>query len=419
MQHGQTSIAADIRADGLAPTSIADIMLGIRPLSAEQVPEFMSQLPFLSFSKPTIDEATIAAVGDVLRSGWITSGPKVQAFEQQLSAYFGGRPVLTFNSGTCTMEIALRVAGVGPGDEVITTPISWVATANVILEVGATPVFADIDPITRNIDLDQLEAAITPQTKAIIPVYLAGLPLDMSRLYAIAKKHELRIVEDAAQALGSSWNGQRIGSTGDFVSFSFQANKNVTSSEGGCLVLNNDEEVRLAQKYRLQGVTRSGFDGLDVDVLGGKFNMTDVAAAIGLGQFAHIEAITAHRRELAGHYFACFGEDFEAVYGAQLPPADFENSNWHLFQLVLPERRDGQPARATFMEQMQALGVGIGYHYPPIHLLSLYRERGFKEGMFPVAERVGRLIVSLPMFTAMSKADVERAVAAVKTVLKP
>jgi dTDP-4-amino-4,6-dideoxygalactose transaminase len=419
MQHGQTSIAADIRADGLAPTSIADIMLGICPLSAEQVPEFMSQLPFLPFSKPTIDEATIAAVGDVLRSGWITSGPKVQAFEQQLSAYFGGRPVLTFNSGTCTMEIALRVAGIGPGDEVITTPISWVATANVILEVGATPVFADIDPITRNIDLDQLEAAITPQTKAIIPVYLAGLPLDMSRLYAIAKKHGLRIVEDAAQALGSSWNGQRIGSTGDFVSFSFQANKNVTSSEGGCLVLNNDEEVRLAQKYRLQGVTRSGFDGLDVDVLGGKFNMTDVAAAIGLGQFAHIEAITAHRRELARHYFACFGEDFEAVYGAQLPPADFENSNWHLFQLVLPERRDGQPARAIFMEQMQALGVGIGYHYPPIHLLSLYRERGFKEGMFPVAERVGRLIVSLPMFTAMSKADVERAVAAVKTVLKP
>lgn len=379
----------------------------------------MSQLPFLPFSKPTIDEATIAAVGEVLRSGWITSGPKVQAFEAQLSEYFGGRPVRTFNSGTCTMEIALRIAGIGAGDEVITTPISWVATANVILEVGATPVFADIDPVTRNIDLDQLEAAITPRTKAIIPVYLAGLPVDMTRLYGLAHKHGLRIIEDAAQALGSSWNGQRIGSTGDFVSFSFQANKNVTSSEGGCLVLNNSEEVKLAEKYRLQGVTRSGFDGLDVDVLGGKFNMTDVAAAIGLGQFAHLEAITAHRRELAKHYFSCFGENFEAQYGAQLPPADFENSNWHLFQLVLPERQDGKPARATFMEQMQTLGIGIGYHYPPIHLLSLYRERGFKEGMFPTAERVGRLIVSLPMFTAMTKADVERSVAAVKAVLKP
>lgn len=378
----------------------------------------MSQLPFLPFSKPVIDEATISAVGDVLRSGWITSGPKVQAFEAQLSEFFGGRPVRTFNSGTCTMEIALRIAGIGAGDEVITTPISWVATANVILEVGATPVFADIDPITRNIDLDKLEAAITPRTKAIIPVYLAGLPVDMARLYAIARKHGLRVVEDAAQALGSSWNGQRIGATGDFVSFSFQANKNVTCSEGGCLVLNTPEEARLAEKYRLQGVTRSGFDGLDVDVLGGKFNMTDIAAAIGLGQFAGIEAITAQRRMLAKHYFDCFGGDFEARYGAQLPPADFTQSNWHLFQLVLPERTDGLPPRATFMEKMQEQGIGIGYHYPPIHLLSLYRERGFKEGMFPVAERVGRLIVSLPMFSTMNTGDVERVVAAVKTVLQ-
>ena len=378
----------------------------------------MSQLPFLPFSKPVIDEATISAVGDVLRSGWITSGPKVQAFEAQLSEFFGGRPVRTFNSGTCTMEIALRIAGIGAGDEVITTPISWVATANVILEVGATPVFADIDPITRNIDLDQLEAAITPRTKAIIPVYLAGLPVDMARLYAIARKHGLRVIEDAAQALGSSWNGQRIGATGDFVSFSFQANKNVTCSEGGCLVLNTPEEARLAKKYRLQGVTRSGFDGLDVDVLGGKFNMTDIAAAIGLGQFAGIEAITAQRRMLAKHYFECFGDDFEARYGAQLPPADFTQSNWHLFQLVLPERTDGLPPRATFMEKMQEQGVGIGYHYPPIHLLSLYRERGFKEGLFPVAERVGRLIVSLPMFSTMNTGDVERVVAAVKTVLQ-
>ena len=378
----------------------------------------MSQQPFLPFAKPTIDDATIAAVGDVLRSGWITSGPKVQAFEAQLSEYFGGRLVRTFNSGTCTMEIALRIAGIGAGDEVITTPISWVATANVIIETGATPVFADIDPITRNIDLAQVEAAITPRTKAIIPVYLSGLPVDMDRLYALAKKHNLRVVEDAAQALGSTWNGQRIGSFGDFASFSFQANKNITSSEGGCLVLNNAEEARLAEKYRLQGVTRSGFDGLDVDVLGGKFNMTDVAAAIGLGQFAHIEAITAHRRELAQHYFSCFGSDFEAKYGAQLPVPDFENSNWHMFQLVLPERKDGKPARATFMEQMQERGIGIGYHYPAIHLLSMYRARGFKEGMFPVAERVGRLIVSLPMFNVMTKNDVERAVSAVKSVLQ-
>ena len=154
----------------------------------------MSQQPFLPFAKPTIDEATIAAVGDVLRSGWITSGPKVQAFEAQLSEYFGGRPVRTFNSGTCTMEIALRIAGIGAGDEVITTPISWVATANVIIETGATPVFADIDPVTRNIDLDLLEKAITPRTKALLPVYLSGLPVDMDRLYEIARAHKLRVI---------------------------------------------------------------------------------------------------------------------------------------------------------------------------------------------------------------------------------
>jgi len=370
-------------------------------------------LPFLPFSKPTIDEPTIAAVADVLRSGWITSGPKVQAFEKALSDYLDGRLVRTFNSGTCTMEIALRIAGIGAGDEVITTPISWVATANVIIETGATPVFADIDPVTRNIDLDKLEAAITPRTKAIIPVYLAGLPVDMDRLYTIAKKHNLRVIEDAAQALGSTWKGKRIGSFGDFVSFSFQANKNVTSSEGGCLVVNNPDEARLAEKYRLQGVTRSGFDGLEVDVLGGKFNMTDIAAAIGLGQFAHIDAITEKRRSLAKHYFDVFGPDFEAQSGVQLPVADFENSNWHMYQLVLPERI----TRAAFMEKMMERQIGIGYHYPPIHLLKLYRDRGFREGMFPIAERVGRLIVSLPMFTAMSKEDVERAVGAVKSVL--
>jgi dTDP-4-amino-4,6-dideoxygalactose transaminase len=368
---------------------------------------------FLPFSKPTIDEATIASVADVLRSGWITSGPKVTEFEKQLSEYFGGRPVRTFNSGTCTMEIALRIAGIGPGDEVITTPISWVATANVILEVGATPVFADIDPATRNIDLDKVEAAITSRTRAIIPVYLAGRPLDMDRLYAIATKYQLRVVEDAAQAIGSRWQGRPIGSFGDFVSFSFQANKNITTSEGGCLVLNNAEEVALAEKYRLQGVSRSGWDGIDVDVLGGKYNMTDIAAAIGLGQFAQLDKITAHRRQLAQHYFKILGDDFEAKTGAQLPPRDFESTNWHLFQVVLPD----SITRPQFMERMKVFNIGVGFHYAPIHLFSLYRERGFKEGMFPIAERVGRQIVSLPMFYSLTIADVERVCSAMLEVL--
>ena len=373
-----------------------------------------SPLPFLPFSRPSIDEVTITEVGHVLRSGWLTSGPKVQAFEAVLSDYLGGRLVRTFNSGTCTMEIALRIAGVGPGDEVITTPISWVATANVIIEVGATPVFADIDPRTRNLDLDKLEAAITPRTKAIIPVYLSGLPMDMDRLYAIANKYHLRVVEDAAQALGARWQGKPIGSFGDFVSFSFQANKNLTTSEGGALVLNSQEEARLAEKYRLQGVTRSGVDGIDVDVLGGKYNMTDIAATLGLGQLPNIDAIAAHRRSLAQHYFTCFGNDFEEKSGAQLPVADTENSNWHLFQIILPKR----VVRADFMKQLaEQFNIGTGYHYSPIHLFTLYRERGFKEGMFPVAEHIGYQTVTLPMFNALKMEDVERVVSAVKSCL--
>jgi len=372
-----------------------------------------SQLPFLPFSRPSIDETTITEVGHVLRSGWLTSGPKVQAFESALSEYLGGRPVRTFNSGTCTMEIALRIAGIGPGDEVITTPISWVATANVIIEVGATPVFADIDAKTRNLDLDKVEAAITPRTKAIIPVFLSGLPMDMDRLYAIAKKHNLRVIEDAAQALGSRWHGKPIGSFGDFVSFSFQANKNLTTSEGGCLVVNTPEEARLAEKYRLQGVTRSGVDGIDVDVLGGKYNMTDIAATLGLGQLPNIDAIAAHRRSLAQHYFTCFGIDFEQRSGAQLPIADTENSNWHLFQIILPK----QVVRADFMKKMMEFNIGTGYHYSPIHLFTMYRQRGFKEGMFPVAEHIGYQTVTLPMFNALKMEDVERVVTAVKSCL--
>ncbi|WP_395011705.1 DegT/DnrJ/EryC1/StrS family aminotransferase [Undibacterium sp.] len=374
----------------------------------------MSVTPvFLPFTKPTIDEATISAVTEVLRSGWLTSGPKVKELEAQLSAYFGGRPVRTFNSGTCTMEIALRIAGIGAGDEVITTPNSWVATSNVIIEVGATPVFVDIDAKTHNIDFNKVEAAITPRTKAILPVHMCGLPCDMDQLYAIAKKHSLRVIEDAAQAIGSTWNGQRIGSFGDFASFSFQVNKNIMTAEGGCLVLNNEAEAKLAEKYRLQGVSRSGLDGIDVDVLGGKYNMTDLSAAIGLGQLKRLDEFNAQRKKLAQHYFHQFGTDFESQTGAELPIADFTNSNWHMFHIVLPEKVN----RAEFMQAMLNLGIGLGYHYRAIHLFTLYRERGFTDGMFPIAERVGKQIVTLPLFPSMNESDVERVVSAVKSRL--
>ena len=373
-------------------------------------------LSFLPFTRPSIDEATIASVTEVLRSGWLTSnGPKVQALEAALSDYFAGRPVRTFNSGTCTMEVALRIAGIGPGDEVITTPNSWVATANVIIEVGAIPVFADIDPRSHNINVDQIAANITPRTRAIIPVHMCGLPCDMGELYALAAKHSLRVVEDAAQAIGSTWKGQRIGAFGDLVSFSFQVNKNIMTGEGGCLVVNTPQEAALAERYRLQGVSRQGLDGIDVDVLGGKYNMTEMAAAIGLGQLPQLPIFNARRLALAQHYFDCFGRDFEANYGAELPVADFTQCNWHMYHLVLPERI----TRAAFMQRMLDLKIGVGFHYAAIHLFTLYRKRGFKEGMFPVAERICRQIVTLPLFPSMNNSDVERVVASVKSILAP
>jgi dTDP-4-amino-4,6-dideoxygalactose transaminase len=204
----------------------------------------VSSASFLPFTRPSIDEATIGEVAAVLRSGWITTGPKCQEFEAALSARFGGRPVRLVNSGTAALELALRVCGVGPGDEVITSPLSWVASANVALAVGATPVFVDVDAGTRNIDLDRLEAAITARTAAIVPVDLAGLPVDRERLYAIARRHGLRVIEDAAQSFGARCRGQEIGSVGDLVSFSFHANKNLTTAEGGCLVLNTRAHSR-------------------------------------------------------------------------------------------------------------------------------------------------------------------------------
>jgi dTDP-4-amino-4,6-dideoxygalactose transaminase len=368
-------------------------------------------------TRPTIDEETIAGVVDVLRSGWITSGPNVKTLEAKLSEYCGGRPVRVFNSGTCTMEIALRIAGIGPGHEVITTPLSWVATSNVILEVGAKPVFVDIDPVTRNIDLEKVERAITPATRAIIPVDLAGLPVDRDRLYAIAQ-NRLRVVEDAAQSFGSNWRGKRIGTTGDFVSVSFHPNKNITTIEGGCLVLNNEAEAKLAEQYRLQGVVRSGFDGMEVEVVGGKFNLTDVAARVGLGQLPRLDEFNGRRRELARIYFELFGAS--AVVrdlGLQLPPADFTQTNWHMFQVVLPEARL-KIKRADVMAQLHAAGIGTGVHYPPIHLFAVYRRLGWKEGDLPIAEATCRNILTLPLFPTMTREDVSRVVGALVDILK-
>jgi dTDP-4-amino-4,6-dideoxygalactose transaminase len=369
-------------------------------------------MEFLPFTRPSIDEATIAAVGEVLRSGWITSGPKVKEFEAALSQRYANRPVRVLNSATAALELALRLCGIGVGHEVITTPLSWVATANVVLEVGATPVFVDIDPATRNIDLSAVERAITPRTRAIIAVDLAGLPVDRDRLYRIAAQHKLHVVEDAAQSMGANWHGREIGRDGDLIAFSFHANKNMTSAEGGCLVMHNDDEARLFEKLRLQGVTRLADGEMDVDVLGGKFNMTDIAAVIGLHQFAKLDEFNRKRRELVRHYF----ERWDEKLAFDLPMQDFDQCNWHMFQPLLP--RTSKISRGEFIERMKQRGIGVGVHYPAMHLFSLYRARGWKTGDFPHAESVGNRTVTLPLFPAMTQADVARVCAAVSDAMK-
>ena len=371
----------------------------------------MSEMPFLPFTRPSIDEATIAEVGEVLRSGWITTGPRCKALEASLSQRYGGRPVRLTNSATAALELALRLMGVGPGDEVITTPLSWVATGNVILAVGATPVFVDVDRESRNIDLEQVKRAITPRTRALLPVDLAGLPVDRDQLYDIARSRGLRVLEDAAQSMGSRWGGREIGRDGDVVSFSFHANKNMTTAEGGCLVLNTEEEARQFEKLRLQGVTRHADGGMDVDVLGGKANLTDVAAAIGLGQLRQLDAFNERRAMLARRYFERFPRDL----GFELPLADFEHSNWHMFQPLLPR---GELSRGAFIEAMKARGIGVGVHYPAMHLFALYRALGHKPGEFPVAEDIGQRTVTLPLFAAMHEDDVDRVCDAITQVCR-
>ena len=365
---------------------------------------------YLPFTRPWIDEETIAGVAEVLRSGWITSGPQVREFEAQLSAYFGGRPVRVVNSATGALEIGLALLGIGAGDEVITTPLTWVGTANVIVRTGARPVFVDVDARTRNLDLTLLEAAIGPATRALLPVDLAGLPVDRAALYTIARRHNLRVLEDAAQSMGARSAGVRIGASGDLVSISFQANKNLTTAEGGCLVLNDAAEARRCELWRLQGVERFADGTIDATLPGGKYNLTDVAARIGLGQLARLEEFTARRRLLARRYF----REFDRGLGCELPPEDFEQSNWHMFQIVLPREIE----RAAFIQRMHAAGIGVGVHYPVVQLLSLYRDMGHQPGQFPVAERLGAAIATLPLFPQMRDEDVDRVCEAVSATVR-
>ena len=352
-------------------------------------------MPFLPFTRPTIDEDTIQGVVEVLRSGWLASGPKVQEFEGALSTYLGRRTVRALTSATEALEIALRVCGVGPGDEVITPAMSFVATANVICRVGARPVFVDVDLETRNIDLAKVTAAITPRTKALMPV-----------------RHRLRVVEDAAHAIGSRWRGQRIGSFGDLVVFSFHPNKNITTIEGGAIAGAAGDELAAIERHRFHGLTKTADGEAEVHFPGGKSNLSDVAARIGLGQLPHLDDFNARRRLLAAHYF----DTLRTEPAMLLPYASDEGHSWHAFTPLLPLDRM-KATRADFIREMHERGIGVGVHYPAVHLFEHYRSLGYGEGDFPNAERVGRETVTLPLFPAMTTDDVDRVCVAVAAVL--
>ncbi|HVP33773.1 MAG TPA: DegT/DnrJ/EryC1/StrS aminotransferase family protein [Steroidobacteraceae bacterium] len=368
---------------------------------------------FLPFTRPSIDEETIASVAEVLRSGWLASGPKVAALEAALSDYLGGRPVRSMTSATAGLEIALLACGIGPGDEVITPALSFVATANVIVRVGARPVFVDVGLDSRNLDLAQVEAAITPRTRAIMPVHFAGMPVDMERLYALAGKHRLRVVEDAAHAIGSAWAGKRIGSFGDLVVFSFHPNKNITTIEGGAISGGSAAELRSIELHRWHGQLKSGPDSFDTLLAGGKCNLSDVAAAVGLGQLKRLEEFNARRRVLVARYFELWNADAPV----RLPERGDLGHSWHVFTPLLPLEQLSI-SRLAFIEAMKQRGIGVGVHYPAIHTFSAYRALGYREGQFPNAERIGRETVTLPLYPAMELADVERVVGAVNEIVR-
>ena len=376
----------------------------------------MTAPPHLPFARPALDEATIADVADVLRSGWITSGPKVAAFEAALSALAGGRPVRVVSSATAALEIALQVAGIGPGDEVITPAMTFFAAPNMIVRAGATPVFVDVEPGTRNLDLAAAEARIGPRTKAIMPTHFAGLPCDMDALYALAARHGLRVIEDAALAIGSAWRGRPLGSFGDMCVWSFHPNKNITSIEGGALVVNDERDARLAETLRFHGIVRLPDGTRDVTVPGGKFNLPDVNAAVGLRQLARLPGFNARRRALAARYFARFRTDPPCELPHPGYPGDEAGHSWNMFAPLLP-LPELTLSRREFRGALDARGIGTGVSYEAAHLATAYRRFGYHRGDLPHTERIADSTVTLPLHPTMTDADVDRVCAACAEVL--
>ncbi len=379
----------------------------------------MTTKPPIKFAGPLITDAMADAVRDTMLSGWLTSGPQVAAFEQALSEYHGGRPARVFTSATAAMEVAFDVCGIGPGDEVITSAMTFFSVGNMIEKVGAATVFVDCDLLTRNINLDQVEAAITSRTKAIVPTHMSGLPCDMDRLYALAKQKKLRVIEDAALAIGSTWKGSRIGAFGDIATFSFHPNKNMTTIEGGAAIFADPVEAKAAETFRFHGISRLPDGTRDVTVAGGKFNMSDVSARLGLEQLKLLDQWNVHRQNLAARYFEILSpaaDGLGIVLNAPAHAGEADGHSWNMFCLLLPLSQM-KLTRKQFIDAMQAWGIGVGVSYEAMHLTSLFRGKGHREGSFPNAERIGRETVTLPLHHSMSLSDVDRVCETLKRVL--
>ena len=378
---------------------------------------------FLPYSSPLISEDEIAEVADTLRSGWLTTGPKVKRFEEEFAQYVGSKHAVAVNSCTGALHLALVAEGIGPGDEVITAPFTFIATVNVILHVGAKPVFVDIRPDTFNIDVGKIEAAITPKTKAIIPVHYAGQPCEMDEILEIAKRHNLLVIEDAAHAVAAEYKGKKVGTIGDATCFSFYATKNLVTGEGG-MVTTDDE--KLAEKIRvlsLHGMSRDAWKRYtaagswyyEVIYPGYKYNMADIQASLGLHQLRKLAHFQRRREKIAEAY----NEAFAGLDTIEIPfvKPDIKH-DWHLYviKLVLEKLKID---RAQFIEALKQEGIGTSVHFIPVHLHPYYRETfGFKKGDFPVAEEAYERVVSLPLYPKMSDEDVERVIEAVKRVVK-
>ncbi|HMC17384.1 MAG TPA: DegT/DnrJ/EryC1/StrS family aminotransferase [Albitalea sp.] len=382
-------------------------------------------LPFLPFALPEIGDEEIAEVVDTLKSGWVTTGPKARRFEEDFTAFLGDPSLqsLAVNSATAGLHLALEALGIGPGDEVITTTHTFTATAEVVRYLGADVVLVDIDPATLCIDVKAVEAAITPRTKAVMPVHYAGLAADMPALLALAKRHDLKVVEDAAHALPTTCGGKLVGTlASDVTVFSFYANKTITTGEGGMVVTRNAELAKRMKVMRLHGMSRDAFDRFTAKVPswyyeivapGFKYNLTDIAAALGIHQLKRLPGFQARREEIAARFNAAFA-DLPLI----TPPvaARGDMHAWHLYVLRLG---DAVPAsRDSVIERLFAAGIGCSVHYIPLHLQPYWRDRyRLTPDAFPHSQKVYERMLSLPLYTRMTDADVQRVIDAVRAAL--